>query len=760
MSKLFLESKRFAFAVVAMTSTAALGQAQTKLLDLDADGNGLYSDAERVALLDELKRLSPNLKGEFDHNGDGVVTVAEQTEGRHPLSQLIEAESITSSQRKIPWSPDIFSEWISNAYFQEEASEGRVASHPARGTVNNRDAKQEDPKRQPLNPGNGQGVVFEANSGQQLSMLGHKDARWAYRWCIFTFRVDGDSGRDQSTVMLDLNRGRGSLQSSPKVWFDKKSGLNVQFVGLNQGGLDRRVMSSKDVIADGQAWNVLVFGIRYGQMYAVLNGRALQTDTPQPPRFSGERPPQLNTYLGDESDGNIAWAYDGLVMGLTEPSEAMVRKMTGWAAHRVGTADRLPSDHPYRDQRPVLDEQDFPHRYFHDDEKWTAWGNWLKRENVIEHAGGSRRLPKGYERVFFDDFRQYRISRSASGEGDLWTGQGFNTAVGMAATLIDPGRDPDAYPYDAEKQLQTLSLVAQGDGDRFRGSAIYTVNDMGHGYTWEGPKIFRIRCMFPEKTQENLSRGLFPAFWSYGTEFLFWRTSNRIENDWFEFEGTDGYYLNGIASHIHYAHQKNIFALRDERYKSYKVNRGRLTEEDGKIPGGLWIWDGQFHTWEFVVDDKWTVVYVSLNDENGRERWVEVCRAPTVQSYLERQDLQLDYAMKPNRGVPANGERQDFVVDWVEVLQQTKQIESVPTPFTKSPRITGQVKTGQTVTCEPHLDGITDVRYYWFADGYPLTWGPSNEYVLTEAEEGKAIRCMVKAVGAIDMPEAWSNVLK
>ncbi|MFT5815267.1 MAG: hypothetical protein ACI9VT_003039, partial [Psychroserpens sp.] len=55
---------------------------------LDADGNGLYDDCERAAMLTELQKISPEIKAIFDINGDGRVTVLEQTTGRHPLSQL------------------------------------------------------------------------------------------------------------------------------------------------------------------------------------------------------------------------------------------------------------------------------------------------------------------------------------------------------------------------------------------------------------------------------------------------------------------------------------------------------------------------------------------------------------------------------------------------------------------------------------------------------------------------------------------------
>jgi len=728
---------------------------------LDADGNGLYDDAERALLLKAFQKMAPEWTGPFDVDGDGRVTVLEQEpQGQHPLQMRLPSQRITASAEKIPWAIDVFPEWITTAYVQEDVPVGKVAEHSARGT-RLISATQQATDRQPSKQAARGGIAFAENSGQQLSMPGYRDARWDYRWCIFTFRIDANSGSDQQTVLLDLNRGKSSNMSSPKIWYDKQAGLSIEYRGRQGSAIDQRVMTTQGVIADGTTWNVVVCGIRYGQMYASVNGVALSTATPQPPRFSGDWPRDLTSYLGDERRGNMAWAYDALVFGLTEPSEAMVRKMTGWAAHRLRVHQHLPSDHPYRTDRPVLDAEDFPYRYVHDNERWTAWGEQIKDKTITRvNAGGPRVEPEGFVRVFYDDFRANRIRASTCGEGDLWVGPGFNPAVGGSAPLITPGEKPDAYVHDAENQWQILSLVPQGK--RWRGSAFYSVNDLGHGYTWTGPKIFRIRCMFPKIAAKDLPKGLFPAFWSYGIDNIMWRTANRIEVDWFEFDGSNGRWLNGMSSHYHYAYINNIFAKNPKSYQRYKVYGGELTEEKSRIPGGIEIWDGNFRTWEFVVDEEMSYANVTIVDAAGHERWVENYRFPTSAISLERLNLQLDYALKDNHNLPTDGsgKRQDFVVDWVEVLQKDSAIATLPPPFTARPRLSGSTTVGSTITCDPHLDGVTDIRYYWFADDYPLTYGPKSTFTVTAAEAGKSIRCMVKAVGYRDMPEAWSDSLR
>lgn len=769
---------------------------------LDGDGNGLYDDKERRVLLDVFLRELPELKEilvaseapvlrakttnpldferdasaapapsatpaatappvghPFDRDVNGQVTVLEQSQGRPPLSLLLPAR-VLEMKTAVPWAIDIFPEWISSAYLQEDVAPGAIAEHVPRGTIQVK-AGQADAALQPKKTAARSGVEFATDSGQHFALPGHKAARFDYRWCVFTFRIDGASSAAKETVLLDLNQGNGSNRSSPKIWYTKGA-LHVQYVGLNKWGLDRRVMSGP-VVDDGKNWNVLVCGIRYGQLYAALNGIPLKTAAPQPDRFSGEWiEADCATFLGhSKGKAHAAWAYDALVFGLTEPSEAMVHKMTGWAAHRLGFADRLPQTHPYRVRRPVLDAEDFPARYKHDDAKWTAWGQSLTKDVTRVNAGGPRLAPKGFEPVFREDFRAARAKPSTSGEGEIWMGPGFNPAVGGDAPLVTPGRKPEVYTHDAATGRQTLSLAF--DGKRWRGSALYTVNDLGHGYTWKGPKIFRIRCMFPKAEQKELAGGLFPAFWSYDPDSLFWRTSNRIEVDWFEFDGKNARYLNGLSTHYHYPYIRgttNIFALNTGSYKRYKAYGGEMTEEKSKIPGGLYIWDGQYHTWEWIVDEEMTYANVTIPDANGVEKWVEIFRCRTSPVYLERLDLQLDYALKGKTAQPKPEQRQDFVVDFVEVEQKSVAFQAIPKPFKALPKLTGAATAGSTVKCEANIEGITDLRYYWFADAYPLTWGSNPTFTVTPAEAGKTIRCMVKAVGARDMPEAWSNVLK
>ena len=730
-------------------------------VDFDTDNNGLYDDQERKALLDYLQGEYPDLTANYDLDGDGGVSILEQTDGRLPLSMRIDKNDVDSNDEKVTWSLNLFPEWIMTAYFQDDVEIGKVSNHDARGN-SIRNATQSTSSLSPEKFDNTSGVEFKENSGQYLSMSGQREARWAYRWTIFTFRINANTGDDDTTVMVDINHGNASNKSSPKIWYNKSTGLNIQFVGRNEDGLDKRIMTTKSaVVADGETWNVVVTGIRYGQMFASVNGTDLTTEITQPERYANaEIGNDTVSYIGDASTGNMAWAYDTLAFGLTEPTEAMVSKMTGWAAHRLDGSDNgivLPNDHVYLTNAPVMDKEDFPYRFIHDDEQWTEWGTNISSTDVKANGGGTPVEVEGFERVFYDDFRNDRVKASYSGESDLWSAPGFNTAVGSSATLIAPNETTNVYEYDETEQKQSLSLLKVND--KWKAAAFYSVNDLGYGYTWEGPKIFRIRMMFPDVAQADLAGGLFPAFWSYDPDFLFWRTANRIEVDWFEFDGKNGAWLNGLASHYHYAAVDNIFAKSAESYTSYKAYSGQLTEEKSKIPGGMEFWDGEYHTWEFVIDDDMTYINVTIQDSDGNDEWVEVGRVATPPTYLERLDLQLDYALRSWDGEPSS-DREDFTIDSIEVLQKTSNIMALPDIFTSRPTITGEKTEGSTITCQANIEGITDIRYYWYANAYPLTYTASNQYQLTSDEVGKNIRCMVKVVGALDSPEAWTESVR
>lgn len=722
---------------------------------------GLYTPTDRAAALALLQTHCPELRGIiFDANGDGLVTALEQDdEGRDPLSQILSRDSLAAAP-DIPWTPDFFPEWLMTAFVQDDApAGGTVETLPTRGVLTNVVVTAQRPF--PRKSSAESGVEFDP--GVRCVFPGCRDAHWFYRWGVLVFRISPPASPSQDTVLLDVNHNRNGTSSggSPRVTFNPQEGLLVRFIGRGEKGPDVRELRSRAVVADGTSWNVVVFGMRQGNLFLEVNGVAADPGD-QIGRFAAERldSKTLESLLGDDRPDSAPWALDALLLGQTEPSEAMVRKLTGWAAHRRGFADRLPEGHLYRNRRPVLDAEDLPRRFRVDDAAWDA----LRERNADKsftrsRTGQPREEPQGYERVFFDDFRAFRVSDSRRGDGDLWMAPGYNTSVGRKASLLAPGRSPDVYPHDANGGIQTLSL-ARGGG-RWYGSAFYSVNDMGQGYAWARSKVFRIRCRFPAAPAgTRLPQGLFPAFWSYGTEHLYWRTSNRIECDWFELEGANPRWLNGLSTHLHYTHVPNPHVRRAQSYSRFKLMGSELSEERAGVPGGISFWDGRFHTWEYVVGPELTVASITVADPDAPdgERWIELFRGQTSPTYLEPLSLLLDYALKTTDGMPTDdGARFDFEIDWIEVLQRTEDLARLPSAFAARPTLAVE---GGEVRCSADVPGITDLRYYWFADGYPVTYGARPTLALDRIPSGtRSVRCMVKAVGALDQPDAWTDSL-
>jgi hypothetical protein len=78
-------------------------------------------------------------------------------------------------------------------------------------------------------------------------------------------------------------------------------------------------------------------------------------------------------------------------------------------------------------------------------------------------------------------------------------------------------------------------------------------------------------------------------------------------------------------------------------------------------------------------------------------------------------------------------------------------------PFTALPQIEGEARVGATLKVTPNLSGVKDVVHIWHRSGYPIPGHRTQSYTVTQADIGSSIRCLVRAVGARDQPEAWTQ---
>ncbi|KKK44912.1 hypothetical protein LCGC14_3166360, partial [marine sediment metagenome] len=265
--------------------------------------------------------------------------------------------------------------------------------------------------------------------------------------------------------IVSVNDSNAAGSQSPKLTYLKSDGqLRARWRGVNDSGATYYVVENANVVADGATWNVALVYRRNGRLFLNVNG-VESTDSPTL-SFATQAPEYgIESRIGSIDPTAPAWAYDRIIFGQSELSEAIVDKLVGWAMQEIDRAEDLPAGHPYLSSEPRVDEENFPSRYQARPAEWEAW--WARNPKTARqaHLGEPAPSDDGYTRVFLDDFRSdsvERSDRSEGGEDAIWYGSGWNTAVGGDAQMLMPGKEPDLYAHDPEAQTLTLSLAHAG----------------------------------------------------------------------------------------------------------------------------------------------------------------------------------------------------------------------------------------------------------------------------------------------------------
>ena len=665
------------------------------------------------------------------------------------------------------WSPTLFPWILATAFFQEDVAEGPVATHVARG-IAPYIAKQKNWRFQPSKLPNNQGIQFDAFGEQHLTFQYIRDSIRLYRWCLAILRVKDDGQSEKPSQILNINFGKDASSRSPGIQYWPKTFGEPQLDMIwhsakKEKGTVRAALSNTGFTSDGQTWNCCLTYRRNGRLFASVNGvdSGYKNDQKSWTWPVADKGP--NSIIGGRSGLECEWAYDCIILGQTELTEATTAKLEGWAMWRAGRQSDLPQEHPYRSAHPVVDEEDFPYIYQFGSKQWLAWGATLANKSAAQSIGQPKQPDTGYERVFFDDFRSNSLADSDVVPNKLanWYAPGWNTAVGGSAQLLPPRHEFKLFshnPHPAEEGIQSggmLTLSLKAYKNRWYGPSIYSIDDTGKGNSWEGEAIFRLRCRAPK--YDEISGGFFPAFWAYALQPLFLRHLERIEIDFWEFEGKNPYWINGGSSHVHAAHYRNKLGHLEKDAKRFKILGINMTPNEASLHKPLSFWDGQWHTWEFRIDHDQTYLNVIL-EVDGSEEWIELYRCATPKEFLERKYLIIDYALRANDGLPDPSRSHDIDIDFIEVLQKTRDLAAPSTFFKSLPKLIGEPVSDSTIECKIDLQqSIKDVWYHWYVDGYPRVAGLSPKFQLTAEDRGRNIRCMVRAVGAINQPEAWSN---
>ncbi|CAN7706540.1 hypothetical protein LJR234_006060 [Mesorhizobium amorphae] len=632
------------------------------------------------------------------------------------------------------WHPGLFPEMIVKSWFQEDLAEGEVGSWRS-GGVKPVAAVQAEPSLCPTKLPNNGGVLFEKGTKQALTWPADNDAPYLHRWWLVIARCDSAANADAKNVSVLCVNGAegGSVHRQPRVCFRPSIGTFVSQVD------DGKIKSEEGKCStDFGGWNVMV-GYRRGfVMQAVVNGVKTAGQTIYalaPNRMKSQ------SFMGDVNNPMRAdVAIDCVIIGQSELDDSLIDMLIGWGMWRVGRQSDLPNDHPYRQIPPLsVDANNKPARYAFDSASWESWAA-IGNERYA-HRGEAAPPIRGYTTVFFDDFESNTVVDDSKGaQASIWYAPSSLANVGVDANAQRISASPSSYVHDTANHTLALRLLYKG---RWRTGAFSSVNNNGQGRCW-GKGIFEIRARFPKIAAPR--PGFFPAFWAYGREHLFWRTRNRLETDFWEYDGLNGAYIN-ISQHVH----KPTLGYADPHIAPHGIHRkiaGYPVDPSNGFPATIDIYDGEFHTWYAQIEDDYSYFVI--------DGW-EVARVPTSPELAAKKYIMVDFAYDQNKGraQPDPSQTYDMVIDYIRVRQSETDLARVPPGFSALPTLSGRASPSQALTVVPNVIA-SQIECLWYRDGVPIVSNTGTGYEPGSRDIGHKIRCHVRAVSLLGQPEAWT----
>ena len=555
---------------------------------------------------------------------------------------------------------------IAYAFLQEDLQEGPVTAWQSRG----------------LRPKNATGSATKLSGSGGVLFSGPQSLQWPvdtesvvlHRWWVAIARTDAP-GNGAIPILTVHSASGGNAYRQPALRFE----TSQLWSWLRDEAADRHLGTPVNA-ASFAHWHIVVGYLRGWEHRAWIDGVELGPST-----FTTWLPPNhtLPSWLGAgaAAPGNPALpkalAVDCVIVGQGSVSDAFIDKLVGWAHWRAGRVDLLPAGHPYNAAAPQLDgAEGAPVLYRHDQAAWTAWTAIPQSARTVNRGNSPPAPADDYTPVFLDDFfSNTMVSDLAGTPSDIWYAPGFNTTVGGSAALQLPNAAPNCYIHNpADGGTLTLRLQERVPGNNtWVTGAFLSVNRAGKGRQWSKGR-FRIRCRFPQMATPR--PGFFPAFWTYDADYLVWRTRNRLETDIFEYDGLNGLFIN-TSAHVHTARIPYSSPEIAPAELSHKMIGTALTVPNGFDPQ-VDIYDGQFHTWEFRIEDD--LSYTICDDQ-------EVARMPTTPWLLRPKHLIVDWAYRASERAARPGQVYDMVIDWIEVQQRESDLARVPAGFSARPTL-------------------------------------------------------------------------
>jgi beta-glucanase (GH16 family) len=569
---------------------------------------------------------------------------------------------------------------------------------------------------------------------QALLWAVDKDAPYLHRWWLVIARCDLTNANKADVSVFCVNGAQGGPSyRQPRICFKTEQKNLVS--ELNDGQFK---VAGGRCSTDFSDWSVIVGYRRGSMMQAVVNGVksegqticALAPNRTKSPSFMGD----VNAAMPADV------ALDCIIIGQSELNDAQIDKLVGWGMWRIGRQSALPNEHPYRHIPPSTnDRNDEPTRYAFNPSAWAA----IRDERRFSNRGKPSPSVAGYTTVFSDDFRTNTLVDDLTGiPSSVWYAPTHLTVIGGHAKAQRLAERPSSYFHDPANHTLSLRLL---NNKGWKTGAFSSVNNNGQGRFW-GKGIFEIRAKLPALPAPR--PGFFPAFWAYGREHLFWRTRNRLETDFWEYDGLDGTYIN-ITQHVHkpalagYADASILTT--DVRYKI----AGYQLDSSNGFPRTIDIYDGEYHTWYAQIEDDFS--YFVLDG-------YEVARVPTTPELVAPKYIMVDFAFDERKGraLPDPSQTYDMVIDYVRVRKKASDLAKVPPGFDALPALSGRAVSGSKLSVIPNTSA-SHIEYLWYRDGVPMVGVVGASCTLGVDDLGHKIRCHVRAPSLLDQPEAWTE---
>lgn len=656
---------------------------------------------------------------------ESEVTGLEGTYEATPLPYKLTAYETTGAPL---WEPSKFTDELLFAYDAEKMNGDPVTYRPS-GLWGKTHLSEAAGKAPVLANG-----LLTFTKNQYLLQEGTTQGATLFRGFMGSVVVSDLSGKGQAHIYTA--NAAGGPYDTPCIRYE--AGKLVvrwdaeEYDGKTATGIKSMAVECDGFSADGKTLNRFVTGRHDGYLFIHLNGKFVQG--PAIP-WTGNNNTQGKTIIGPRADqGDTVGISIKYLAGLQgELSESFYRKAEEWLAGK----------------KPVYEAG--PHVPKFDKAAWDKWvaENPRNAAKYREHTGKPALPLTGYTRVYKEDFRANTVG--AGGKVNTFAptiyAQGANPAVGGDGATKNPFLDDLPSPtYQWEPGSLTL-LNEYRDG-KWRAGALTSVSNSMHGRSFAGGYVFRTRCTYTPEIDGKL----FYGEWGYGIDFRLYHHIPRFEIDFNEPDAENRMWANYFSVHNH----KPFIGGADMGH--HKIVGTSLTKANG-WPVDLDHFAGKPITREVRVDPDFVYLNIDLtspSDMSDRTNLKEWLRFPTPPGALERWYFMLNTCIKTHKTEPWEPDRTKqywLKVHGIEVYQRDEVVNALPDAFAERPRL---MRSGDVVEVSAGLrEPLAFIEYVWVAeDGYQL--GVTRTPSFPSAGVSK---CLVRAIGATDMPEAWTNTL-